>query len=181
MPVDPQMRTGTLANGLRYYMRANARPEQRAELRLVVNAGSVLEDDDQRGYAHFVEHMAFNGTEHFPEQEHRQFLQSLGMRLGADLNASTSFDQTIYKLEVPTDTPGRSDRRARPRGLGAPRDVRPTEHRQGAWRHDRGMAAGAGRGPRMRDTLMPMLWRLALREPAADRRPKRWTVSSTPR
>jgi zinc protease len=71
MPVDPQITMGQFPNGLRYYIRANAKPEKRAELRLVVKAGSILEDDDQQGLAHFVEHMAFNGTEHFPEDGDR--------------------------------------------------------------------------------------------------------------
>ena len=83
MPMDAAIAQGTLPNGLRYYIRANAKPERRAELRLVVNAGSVLEDDDQRGLAHFVEHMAFNGTRHFPKHEVVAFLESLGMRFGA--------------------------------------------------------------------------------------------------
>src|SRR5215471_6747971 len=69
MPADPAIATAKLANGLRYYVRANPKPEKRAELRLVVRAGSILEDDDQQGLAHFVEHMAFNGTAHFPKQE----------------------------------------------------------------------------------------------------------------
>ena len=100
----------TPPNGLRYYVRSNSKPEKRAELRLVVNAGSILEDDDQRGLAHFVEHMAFNGTRHFPKQETVAFLQSLGMRFGADVNASTSFDETVFTLTVPTDKPGVLDR-----------------------------------------------------------------------
>ncbi|MBI4500633.1 MAG: insulinase family protein [Gemmatimonadetes bacterium] len=82
----------------------NHRPEKRAELRLAVNAGSVLEDDNQRGIAHFVEHMAFNGTRNFARQELVSYLESIGMRFGADLNAYTSFDETIYMLTVPTDT-----------------------------------------------------------------------------
>jgi zinc protease len=102
---DPALRTGTLANGLRYYVRANAMPAGRAELRLVVNAGSVLEDDDQQGMAHFLEHMAFNGTRHFPHQALVDFVEGSGMRFGADLNAYTSFDETIYMLTVPTDEP----------------------------------------------------------------------------
>ncbi len=105
IPTDPQIMIGTLPNGLRYYIRKNAKPEQRAELRLVVNTGSVLEENDQRGLAHFVEHMAFNGTKHFPKQELVKFLESIGMRFGADVNASTSFDETIYMLQVPTDKP----------------------------------------------------------------------------
>src|SRR5512142_2794686 len=68
MPVDPEVLVGTLPNGLRYYVRANAKPAQRAELRLVVKTGSALEDDDQQGLAHFVEHMEFEGTRHFPKQ-----------------------------------------------------------------------------------------------------------------
>ncbi|HEU6450920.1 MAG TPA: pitrilysin family protein, partial [Gemmatimonadaceae bacterium] len=100
---DPALRTGTLANGLRYYVRANASPRGRAELRLVVNAGSILEEDDQRGMAHFLEHMAFNGTRHFPHQSLIDFVEASGMRFGADLNAYTSYDETVYKLTVPTD------------------------------------------------------------------------------
>src|SRR6202171_3755159 len=105
VPVDPLITVGTLPNGLRYYIRANQQPQARAELRLVVNAGSVLEDDDQRGLAHFVEHMSFNGTVHFPKQEVAGFMQSLGMRFGAHVNAHTSFDETVYQLQVPTDNP----------------------------------------------------------------------------
>jgi len=75
----------------------------RAELRLVVKAGSVLEDDDQRGLAHFVEHIAFDGTAHFPKQDIIGFMQSLGMKFGAHVNAYTSFDETVFMLQVPTD------------------------------------------------------------------------------
>jgi zinc protease len=110
MPVDPQITIGKFPNGLRYYIRANKKPEKRAELRLVVKAGSVLEDDDQQGLAHFVEHMAFNGTQHFPKHELVQFIESLGMRFGPDLNAYTSFDETVYMLKVPTDKPETIDR-----------------------------------------------------------------------
>ncbi len=105
IPLDAKITTGALPNGLRYYIRANAKPEKRAELRLVLNAGSILEADDQRGLAHFVEHMAFNGTTHFPKQALVQFLESIGMRFGADVNASTSFDETIFTLQVPADKP----------------------------------------------------------------------------
>ena len=104
LPTDPKVIIGTLPNGLRYYIRKNARPEKRAELRLVVNTGSILEDDDQRGLAHFVEHMAFNGTTHFKKNDLISYLQSIGVRFGADLNASTTFDETVYILPVPTDT-----------------------------------------------------------------------------
>src|SRR5262244_32766 len=105
IPVERGITIGQLPNGLRYYVRANRKPEKRAELRLVVKTGSVLEDDDQQGLAHFVEHMAFNGTAHFPKNEIVKFIESLGMRFGADLNAYTSFDETVYMLQVPTDKP----------------------------------------------------------------------------
>ena len=102
-PKDPALRTGTLPNGLRYYVRENAMPEDRAYLWLAVNAGSVLEEDDQQGFAHFLEHMAFNGTKHFPGQSLIDFIEASGMRFGADLNAYTNFDETVYQLTVPTD------------------------------------------------------------------------------
>jgi len=105
IPVDPRITVGQLPNGLRYWIRENGEPKNRAELRLVVGAGSVLEDEDQRGLAHVVEHLAFNGTTHFPQQKLIDFMESIGMRFGADLNAFTSFDETIYLLKVPTDTP----------------------------------------------------------------------------
>jgi zinc protease len=110
MPVDPQITMGKFPNGLRYYIRANKKPEKRAELRLVVKAGSILEDEDQQGLAHLVEHMAFNGTQHFPKSDIVSFIESLGMRFGADLNAYTSFDETVYILTVPTDKPEMIDK-----------------------------------------------------------------------
>lgn len=106
LPVDPAVRTGTLPNGLRFYVRRNSRPEARVELRLVINAGSILEDDDQQGLAHFTEHMAFNGTTHFARNDVVKYLESIGVRFGADLNAQTDFDETIYILPVPTDSAG---------------------------------------------------------------------------
>jgi zinc protease len=110
VPVDPLITVGNLPNGFRYYIRENRQPGARAELRLAVNAGSVLEDDDQRGLAHFVEHMAFNGTKNFPGNAVATFMQSLGVRFGAHVNAHTSFDETIYELQIPTDNPGVIDR-----------------------------------------------------------------------
>ncbi len=103
LPVDPKITIGKLENGITYYIRTNSKPENRAEIRLVVNAGSVLEDDDQRGLAHFVEHMAFNGTKNFARHEIIDYLESIGMRFGPDINAYTSFDETVYMLQVPTD------------------------------------------------------------------------------
>ena len=105
VPVDPMFVTGTLPNGLRYFIRENRFPAKRAELRLVVKVGSVNEADDQLGLAHFLEHMAFNGTTHFPKQELVSYLQSVGMRFGADVNAYTGFDETVYMLQLPTDKP----------------------------------------------------------------------------
>ena len=104
LPVDPKVKIGTLPNGIRYYIRKNVKPEKRAELRLVVNAGSVLENDNQLGLAHYVEHMAFNGTTNFAKNDLVKYLQSIGVRFGADLNAYTGFDETVYILPIPTDT-----------------------------------------------------------------------------
>ncbi len=102
---DSAVRVGKLSNGLTYYIRHNEKPESKAEMRLVVNAGSILEDPDQQGLAHFNEHMAFNGSEHFKKNELVSFLQSIGVQFGADLNAYTGFDETVYILPIPlTDT-----------------------------------------------------------------------------
>ena len=101
---DSKIIIGRLDNGLTYYIRENHKPEKRAELRLAVKAGSILEDDDQQGLAHFDEHMAFNGTKNFPKQDIINFLEKSGVRFGPDLNAYTSFDETVYMLQVPTDS-----------------------------------------------------------------------------
>jgi zinc protease len=103
VPVGPQVKVGKLANGLTYYIQKNGKPEHRVELRLVVKAGSVLEDDDQQGLAHMIEHLAFNGSTHFKKQELVSYLQSIGVKLVADLNAYTGRDETVYMLPVPTD------------------------------------------------------------------------------
>ena len=105
LPLDPSVKIGKLDNGLTYYIQKNAKPAQRVELRLVVNAGSVQEDDDQRGMAHLLEHMAFNGSTHFKKHELIAYLRSIGVRFGADLNATTGFDMTMYMLPIPTDKP----------------------------------------------------------------------------
>jgi zinc protease len=104
LPFDNRAKTGQLANGMRFYIRANTRPEKRAELRLVVNVGSMQEDDDQLGLAHVLEHMAFNGTRRFAKQQLVDFIERAGMTFGADLNAGTSFDETVYMLQMPSDT-----------------------------------------------------------------------------
>ena len=103
LPVDPQVTIGRLENGLTYYIRTNVEPRNRAEMRLVVDAGSVLETEEQLGIAHYLEHMAFNGTENFEKQEIVDYLESTGMRFGPDLNAYTSFDETVYQLQLPTE------------------------------------------------------------------------------
>ncbi len=105
IPFDLQVIKGKLDNGLTYYIRQNSKPENKLELRLVINTGSIVEDDDQQGLAHFVEHMCFNGTEHFEKNELVSYLQSLGIEFGGDLNAYTSFDETVYMLPVPTEDP----------------------------------------------------------------------------
>ena len=105
IPVDKNVTIGTLNNGIKYYIRKNIKPEKRAELRLVVNAGSVLENEDQRGLAHLVEHMAFNGSKYFSKNDLVNYLESIGVKFGPELNAYTSFDETVYMLQVPTDKP----------------------------------------------------------------------------
>lgn len=104
LPVDPDLIRGKLANGLSYFIKQHPRPEGRVELRLVVRAGSLQEEQDQRGLAHFVEHMAFNGTRSFPKNELIDFLERSGTRFGADLNAYTTFGETVYRLQMRTDT-----------------------------------------------------------------------------
>ncbi|MEM8965267.1 MAG: insulinase family protein [Bacteroidota bacterium] len=103
IPTTNKVKIGKLDNGLTYYIRQNSRPENRVELRLAVNAGSILENEDQLGLAHFLEHMAFNGTENFEKNELVSILQSAGVRFGAHLNAYTSFDETVYMLRLPTE------------------------------------------------------------------------------
>ena len=160
MPVDPQITMGKFDNGLRYYIRPNKKPEKRAELRLVVKAGSILEDDDQQGLAHFVEHMAFNGTKNFPKHELIEFIESLGMRFGADINAYTSFDETVYMLQVPTDKPETMDRALQVLEDWAHNvsfDAAEIEKERGVvleeWR------SGRGAGARTRDKLFPIMFK----------------------
>lgn len=104
LPISPQVKKGKLPNGITYYIRKNAEPKNRAELRLVVKAGSILEDKNQVGLAHFTEHMSFNGTKNFAKNELVDFLERSGVQFGADLNAYTSFDETVYMLQLPTDS-----------------------------------------------------------------------------
>lgn len=104
LPVDPTLISGELNNGLKYHIKENSTPKHRAVIRLVLNAGSILENDDQRGLAHLIEHLSFSGTEDFPKQDLVDYLESIGMRFGPDLNAYTGFDETVYILQVPTDS-----------------------------------------------------------------------------
>jgi len=160
LPVDPAVRIGTLPNGLRYYVRRNAKPEKRAELRLVVNAGSILEDEDQRGLAHFIEHMAFNGTTSFAKNDIVKYLESIGVRFGADLNAYTSFDETVYILPVPTDSAGilaKSFRFLGDVASGVRFDSNEVVAERGVvlseWRN------GLGAGARLRDKQFPVIFK----------------------
>ncbi len=160
LPIDAAVRIGTLPNGIRYYIRRNAKPEQRAELRLVVNAGSILEDDDQRGLAHFIEHMAFNGTTSFAKNDIVKYLESIGVRFGADLNAFTSFDETVYILPVPTDSAGILEKSFRFLGdvaTGILFDSTEVVAERGVvlseWRN------GLGAGERLRDQQFPVIFR----------------------
>src|SRR5687768_4555124 len=106
LPIDPAVRSGRLPNGIRYFIRHNARPEKRVAMRLAVDAGAIQEDPNQRGLAHFLEHMAFNGTQNFKPGELVAFLESIGARFGPHVNAYTAFDETVYMLEIPTDREG---------------------------------------------------------------------------
>ncbi|MBS1651718.1 MAG: insulinase family protein [Bacteroidetes bacterium] len=103
LPIDAKVRYGTLPNGMKYFIRHNAKPEKRAELRLAVNSGATNESDEQQGLAHFVEHMAFNGSKNFKKNDLVNYLEGIGTKFGPDLNAYTSFDETVYMLQIPTD------------------------------------------------------------------------------
>ncbi len=172
LPADPAVRVGVLDNGMRYYVRANSRPEKRAELRLVLNVGSILEDDDQKGLAHFVEHMAFNGTRNFSKSAIVDFLELSGMRFGADVNASTGFDETVYMLQLPTDSAAIMSRGMQVLedwAQGVSFDSAEVEKERSVvieeWR------AGRGAGSRIRDKQLPVLLkdsRYAVRLPIGD-------------
>lgn len=103
IPFHEEVRKGKLANGMEYYLLKNKKPEKRAELRLALKAGSIVEDDDQQGVAHFVEHMCFNGSTNFKKNELVDYLEKVGTKFGPDLNAYTSFDETVYMLQIRTD------------------------------------------------------------------------------
>jgi zinc protease len=160
IPMDADVKIGKLKNGLTYYIRQNKKPENKVEFRLVVNAGSILENEDQKGLAHFVEHMAFNGSKNFQKNELVNYLQSIGVEFGADLNAYTSFDETVYMLPIPTDDPANVDK-----GLlvlqdwagGLTFDPAEIDKERGVvmeeWR------LGRGASQRMRDQWFPLLFK----------------------
>src|SRR5262245_45214781 len=159
IPLDAAVRTGTLPNGLRYFVRHNPRPEKRLSLRLAVKAGSLYEADDQQGLAHLIEHMAFNGTEHFKPGELVSYFERFGTQLGPHVNAATGFDETTYRLDLPTD-----NAEVVTRGLTALADFagglsfipEEVEKERGVvieeWR------GGLGAGSRIRDRQLPVLF-----------------------
>ena len=159
LPFDTAVTRGTLPNGLTYYIRKNTRPEKRVALQLAVKAGSVDETDQQQGLAHFLEHMAFNGSRHFKSGELIATLESTGARMGPHVNAYTSFDETVYMFQVPTDKEGIVHK-----GLQALADVadgltldpKEIEKERGVvieeWR------GGLGASARIRDQQLPVLF-----------------------
>jgi len=107
VPMDPAIRYGKLANGLTYYIRHNQQPKDRAEFYIAQNVGAILENDDQNGLAHFLEHMAFNGTKNFPDKGIIEYFETVGVKFGTNINAYTSLDETVYNLsDVPTTRQG---------------------------------------------------------------------------
>ena len=158
IPTDPNVKIGKLPNGLTYYIQRNSKPEKKVELRLVLNAGSILERDDQQGYAHFMEHMAFNGSKNFKKNELVSYLQSIGVEFGADLNAYTSFDETVYILPIPDEKPELLDK-----GLlvlkdwasGLTLDKEEVKKEQGVVLEE--LRLGKGADDRMREKYFPKL------------------------
>ncbi|MCI6643876.1 MAG: insulinase family protein, partial [Bacteroidales bacterium] len=100
LPNDPQVRIGKLPNGITYYIRHNAEPKDRAYFYIAQKVGSVQEEESQRGLAHFLEHMCFNGTKNFPGNSMIKWLESIGVKFGAELNAYTSTDETVYNIDA---------------------------------------------------------------------------------
>lgn len=159
IPPDPSVRTGTFDNGMRWYVQHNEEPDDRLVLRLVVKVGSIVEDDDQRGLAHLVEHMAFNGTTHFPGNGVIHVLEGFGAQFGPDINAHTSFDETVYKLTVPTDDPEALDQAFlvfEDWAHGLTLDPAEVQAERGVvleeWRRSQGA------GSRIRDKVFPFQW-----------------------
>jgi zinc protease len=159
LPFDQKVATGTLPNGLTFYVRQNARPAKRVLLRLAVKAGSLDEADDQQGLAHMLEHMAFNGSAHFKPGELISYFESTGARLGPHVNASTGFEETIYMLDLPTDKPevvAKGFTALADFAGGLTLDPKEIDKERGVvieeWR------GGLGAGSRIRDKQIPVLY-----------------------
>jgi zinc protease len=159
LPLWSQITKGVLGNGLTYYILPAPKPAHRAFLWLAVNTGSNLEDKDQHGLAHFDEHMAFNGTARFPHGAIVDYIQSVGMRFGADLNAYTNYDETVFQLEVPTDKPGVLDKGidiVRDWAGSATYDAKEVDSERGVVREEWRQRSGAGQ--RLRDKQFAVLF-----------------------
>ncbi|ASZ09647.1 insulinase family protein [Chitinophaga pendula] len=158
IPLDTAVRTGKLPNGFTYYIRKNTEPSKRALFYLVNKVGSILEDDDQLGLAHFMEHMNFNGTHHFPKNELIDYLQKVGVRFGADLNAYTSYDETVYQLPIPTDNPALVSRGLdimRDWAQGALLETDDINKERGVILEEKRLREGVGK--RLQDKTMPVV------------------------
>ncbi|MFT3934543.1 MAG: insulinase family protein [Chitinophagaceae bacterium] len=158
LPLDTAVRTGVLPNGFTYYIRKNTEPAQRVQLWLVNKVGSVLENNNQRGLAHFMEHMSFNGTKHYPKNTLVEYLQKSGVRFGADLNAYTSFDETVYQLPLPSDDPDllhNGLQIMRDWAKGATLDPKEINDERGVVLEEKRLGKGAGE--RMQQKYLPVL------------------------
>jgi zinc protease len=158
LPLDPAIRMGKLPNGFTYYIRKNTEPAKRVQLYLVNKVGSVLENEDQRGLAHFMEHMSFNGTTHYPKNDLVHYLQMSGVRFGADLNAYTSFDETVYQLPIPTDSPALLQNGLqimRDWAANATLDIQEINDERGVVLEEKRLGKGAEE--RMRDKTFPVI------------------------
>ncbi|WP_121811262.1 M16 family metallopeptidase [Mucilaginibacter kameinonensis] len=158
LPLDPAVRTGRLPNGFTYYIRHNENPGKRVIFYLANKVGSILETEEQRGFAHFTEHMSFNGTVHYPKNELVNYLQKSGVRFGADLNAYTSFDETVYQLPLPADDPvvvGRGLQIMRDWAQGATLDPAEIDKERGVVLEEKRLGKGADE--RMRAYYFPLL------------------------
>lgn len=159
LPRDTAFRTGVLSNGFTYYIRRNTEPEKRAVFYLPMKVGSILENGNERGLAHFLEHMAFNGTRNFPKNELVHYLQSNGVRFGADINAYTSFDETVYQLPLPTDDPAiikNGLQILRDWAQGLLLEAEEIEKERGVIIEEK--RVGKGAGERMQKEYLPMLF-----------------------
>jgi zinc protease len=159
IPLDPAVRTGKLPNGFTYYIRKNIEPKNRVQLYLANKIGSIMENDNQRGLAHFMEHMGFNGTKNFPKNDLVNYLQKAGVRFGADLNAYTSFDETVYQLPIPSDDPEvlkNGIQIMRDWAQDATLDVAEIDKERGVVLEEKRLGKGAQQ--RMQDQYLPMLF-----------------------